>query len=241
MQKQLHHTSNPSYMHPRTSLIHGATPHTLASIPGLGGGADFPAETGRARQGHVQLGHQHHHLRPLHEAQTVVHAHAQAALQDLQRAAVQRNAPLGKHRARRVSPWAEGQRLPGKRQAERRNCNGRPRHFRIRGRPEKCVPASDRQLQEPLASGHFLGCCGFPHKARPSLGYPPQHALPPGVGSPQTRAQVATAEHNSQEAANVSHQCRSPQPEAPLPAPRLRLRRKLRAEGAAGRGSVWTQ
>lgn len=80
VQKQLHLTLTPSYMHPRTSQVHRATPHTLGSIPGLGGGADFPAETGRARQGHVQLGHQHHHLRPLHEAQTVVHAHAQAAL-----------------------------------------------------------------------------------------------------------------------------------------------------------------
>lgn len=140
MQKQLHHTLTPSYTHPRISLFHGATHHTLVSIPGLGGGADFPAETGRACQGHVQLGHQHHHLRPLHEAQTVVHAHAQAALQDLQCTAVQRNTPLGKHRARRVSPWAEGQRLPGERQAERRNYNGHPRYFRIRGCPARMRP-----------------------------------------------------------------------------------------------------
>lgn len=118
----------------------GPDPATLGRIPGLRGGANFPAETGRARQGHVHLRHQHHHLWPLHKAQTIVHTDVQAALQDLQHATVQRNAPLGKHTSHRVSPCAEGQKLPRERQAERRNRNSRLRHFLIRWHSVKTSP-----------------------------------------------------------------------------------------------------
>ena len=82
--------------HPRRSTPQGAGPGASGEIPGLGRGADLPAEAGRACQGHLQLGHQHEDLRPLHEAQPIVHAHAQAPLQDLQGADVQRAARLGR-------------------------------------------------------------------------------------------------------------------------------------------------
>lgn len=86
----------------------GAWDGTLGRVPGLRRGDHFPAEAGRACQGHLRLRHQHHDLRPLHEAQTVVHAHAQAPLQDLQGAAVQRAARLGRAHVRHTRPWREG-------------------------------------------------------------------------------------------------------------------------------------
>lgn len=80
---------------PDAQLHGGPNPGPQGEIPGLGRGADLPAKAGRACQGHLQLGHQHEHLRPMHKAQPIVHAHVQAPLQDLQGADVQRAARLG--------------------------------------------------------------------------------------------------------------------------------------------------
>lgn len=81
-------------------------------IPGLGRGANLPAEAGRACQGHLQLGHQHEDLRPLHEAQPIVHAHTQTPLQDLQGTDIQRAARLG--RAKSEAGAEQGQELARK-------------------------------------------------------------------------------------------------------------------------------
>lgn len=80
---------------PDAQLHRGPNPGPQGDIPGLGRGADLPAKAGRACQGHLQLGYQHEDLWPLHKAQPIVHAHAQAPLQDLQGANVQRAARLG--------------------------------------------------------------------------------------------------------------------------------------------------
>lgn len=85
---------------PDAQLHGGPNPGPQGKIPGLGRGADLPAKAGRACQGHLQLGHQHEDLRPMHEAQPIVYAHAQAPLQDLQGANVQRAARLEEHRVR---------------------------------------------------------------------------------------------------------------------------------------------
>lgn len=76
-------------------------------IPGLGRGANLPAEAGRACQGHLQLGHQHKDLWPLHKAQPIVHTHTQTPLQDLQGTDIQRAASLG--RAKNEAGAEQGQ------------------------------------------------------------------------------------------------------------------------------------
>ena len=149
-------------------------------VPGLRGGANLPAEAGRARQDHVHLGHQHHHLRSLHEAQPVVHAHTQTALQDLQRAAVQRIAPLGTHTAQSV-PAPKGR---GSRGQDKQTEEAIPGISGSEGAQRKRVQADARQIRprEPLAFRHFRGSCGFSHTAWSSQGSPSRHPLPVGVG-----------------------------------------------------------
>lgn len=113
------HSDPWSGAHPHLLTPRGPRPGTPGEIPGLRRGANFPAEAGRVRQGHLQLRHQHHHLWPLHEAQPVVHTHAQAPLQDLQGTAVQRAARLGKAHMAQNKVGAEwGGSSPGKLPAE---------------------------------------------------------------------------------------------------------------------------
>lgn len=155
-------------------------------VPGLGGGADFPAETGRARQGHVHLGHQHHDLRPLHEAQTVVRADAQPPLGDLQRAALQRAVPLGRAQVRQPGPGREGRggrgRARGDREQEGRGTSregsgeARAEDSRDNDRPlqvTRCWWQSPGQGQtrEPVGTG-------WPRAQPGAISRPPQSNAP---------------------------------------------------------------